>query len=74
MEKRYSRQQSRDVALQVLETAGTVAGRYASVSTEQRNRRGTRSNGSEFTIETLATYHVHELVHHLHDIGASLGD
>ena len=31
-------------------------------------RRGTRSNGSEFTVETLGRYHLHDVVHHLHDI------
>ena len=27
-----------------------------------------RSNGSEFTVESLGRYHLHDVVHHLHDV------
>jgi len=27
-----------------------------------------RSNGSEFTVETIAIYHLHDIVHHAHDV------
>jgi hypothetical protein len=33
----------------------------------------TRSNGDEFTVETLGRYHLHDVVHHLHDVGAGRG-
>lgn len=32
------------------------------------NRPGRRSNGSRFTIGTLAQYGLHDVVHHLHDV------
>lgn len=36
---------------------------------EQWHWRGIRSNGSEFTAETLGKYFVHDLLHHLWDVG-----
>jgi hypothetical protein len=27
-----------------------------------------RSNGSEFTIATISIYHLHDIVHHAHDV------
>ena len=35
-------------------------------------RTGRRSNGSVFTVETLGKYFLHDLVHHLHDVGRPL--
>lgn len=35
---------------------------------EDWERRGLRSNGSEFTVLTLAQYFLHDVVHHLHDV------
>ena len=32
------------------------------------DRRGTRSNGSVFTVESLGRYHLHDVVHHLWDV------
>ena len=37
---------------------------------EQWSRPGHRSDGVAFTVETLAQYLVHEVQHHLHDVGA----
>jgi len=31
---------------------------------------GARSNGDRFTVESLGSYHLHDVVHHLHDVGA----
>ena len=53
--------------------AGTVAGLYASVTPDQVERRGVRSNGDSFTTLTLGQYHLHDVVHHLHDIGCDVG-
>ena len=33
------------------------------------SRRGRRSNGSVFTVESLGRYHLHDVVHHLWDVG-----
>ena len=36
-------------------------------------RRGLRSDGSEFTVETLGRYHLHDVVHHLYDVRDAAG-
>ncbi|MGF9662929.1 hypothetical protein AAIH25_13785 [Arthrobacter crystallopoietes] len=43
---------------------------FAAVPREQWDRRGLRSNGSAFTVRTLGAYFAHDVVHHLHDVGA----
>ena len=34
------------------------------------SRPGRRSNGSVFTVDSLARYFLHDLAHHVHDVGA----
>ena len=46
-----------------------TAGLFAAVGPDQWQRPGTRSNGSQFTVATLAVYFLHDLEHHLHDVG-----
>jgi len=58
-----------EVELALIEGAGDCAGLYASVSPEQAPRRGLRSNGSVFTVESIGRYHLHDVVHHLWDVG-----
>ena len=54
-----------------LDTAGhAAASTYDAVRREQWGRTGRRSNGSQFTVETLSQYLLHDLVHHLHDVDA----
>ncbi len=69
IERDYPGQDPGEVAVALVEGAGAVAGIYASVTDATRGRRGTRSNGDEFTVESLGTYHLHDVVHHLHDVG-----
>lgn len=66
----YGTQDPTTVAVALIEAAGTVAGIYATVTDATRARRGLRSNGDEFTVESLGRYHLHDVVHHLHDVGA----
>ena len=66
----YGSQDAGAVAVALIEAAGTVAGIYASVVGAEKQRVGLRSNGDEFTVESLGTYHLHDVVHHLHDVGA----
>jgi SAM-dependent methyltransferase len=51
-------------------SAYAVGDLYASVPPLAWQRQGVRSNGSQFTIETLGRYHLHDVVHHLHDVRA----
>jgi hypothetical protein len=70
VESDYGSQDPTTVAVELIEAAGTIAGVYAGVAREDRQRRGTRSNGDVFTVESLGSYHLHDVVHHLHDVGA----
>ncbi|MCW2834042.1 MAG: Methyltransferase type 12 [Nocardioides sp.] len=67
---RYADQDPAEVDADLVEAAGHVAGVYATVTPEAAQRRGSRSNGSEFTVTTLGLYHLHDVVHHVHDVGA----
>ncbi len=66
----YGGQDPTTVAVDLVEAARGAAVLYASVTDETRGRRGLRSNGDEFTVESLGRYHLHDVVHHLHDVGA----
>jgi len=70
LERDYAAQDPAVVAVELVEAAGTVARIYASVTDATKDRRGLRSNGDEFTVESLGSYHLHDVVHHLHDVGA----
>lgn len=69
VESRYAEQDPAEVSVALVEAAADVAAVYAGVLDDQWQRPGTRSNGSVFTVETLGVYHLHDVVHHLHDIG-----
>ena len=43
---------------------------WTRVAEEDWSRPGLRSNGSRFTIDSLGRYFLHDLRHHLHDVGA----
>lgn len=45
-----------------------LAAAFAAVPESEWGRKGLRSNGSEFTVLTLAQYFLHDVVHHLHDV------
>ncbi|WP_338037421.1 DinB family protein [Nocardioides zeae] len=67
---RYDLDEPRQVAHDLAAASARVADRYAAVRPEDAGRRGIRSNGSAFTVTTLAQYHLHDVLHHLHDVGA----
>ena len=68
--ERYWEQQPAEVARQLGEEVGSTAAAFDEVSGTQWDRSGRRSNGSVFTVSTLATYFLHDVEHHLHDVGA----
>lgn len=56
-----------------LRSAGTsLAARFDTVSGAQWSRRGFRSDGSVFTVDSIARYLLHDPVHHLWDVGAEV--
>jgi SAM-dependent methyltransferase len=71
VEDRYDLQDPAVVGPQVVEAAEVVARQYdalAGADERTRGRRGVRSDGSVFTVDTLGRYHLHDLVHHAWDV------
>ncbi|MCW2765702.1 MAG: methyltransferase type 12 [Nocardioides sp.] len=64
----YAEQVPGIVTLELVAAAAAIADLYDTVPGDAWGRAGVRSNGSEFTIETLGRYHLHDVVHHLHDV------
>jgi hypothetical protein len=64
----YASQDAATVATELFDAATVVADTYANVPDDGWSRPGLRSNGSEFTIATISIYHLHDIVHHAHDV------
>ncbi|WAP51799.1 hypothetical protein OL239_19080 [Arthrobacter sp. ATA002] len=45
-----------------------AAAAFAAVEPSQLERRGLRSNGSAFTVDSLARYFLHDALHHVWDV------
>ena len=69
VEERYAEQDPMTVADELAEAAASVAQQYDAVTDEATWRRaGLRSDGSEFTVDTLGRYHLHDVAHHVWDV------
>ncbi|QAY63841.1 DinB family protein [Xylanimonas allomyrinae] len=66
----YAHQDPRVVARELVEAGESVATRFDVVGPGDLGRPGRRSNGSVFTVRTLGQYFLHDVAHHLHDVGA----
>jgi hypothetical protein len=64
----YASQDPATVATELFDAASIVADTYANVPADAWTRRGLRSNGSEFTVASIAIYHLHDIVHHAYDV------
>jgi DinB family protein len=64
---RYGEQDPAEVAAALRQAAFAIAGRFETVTGDQWQRTGSRSDGARFTVETFARYLVHDPVHHLYD-------
>lgn len=69
VEERYWEQDRRTVSGELVVAAEAAATAFSQVGTDDWLRRGFRSNGSEFTVESLGRYMLHDLYHHVWDIG-----
>ncbi len=70
VEQRYAEQDPQRVGYDLAVEAGKVADILDRVRDNQWTRAGRRSDGQTFTVEGLATYLFHDVVHHLHDVEA----
>jgi DinB superfamily len=68
IEDDYGSQDPAVVACELVDAAGVAAEAYEDVPPDAWSRRGLRSNGSEFTVASIAIYHLHDIVHHAHDV------
>ncbi len=71
VERHYGEQNPAVVAVELGRAAEALAERFEQVSGEQWQRTGARSDGARFTVHSLGRYFIHDVVHHLHDVGAS---
>jgi len=69
---RYSAQDPDTIAVELPAAAATLAARFAGVAGAEWDRTGYRSDGAEFTIDSFSRYFLHDIVHHLHDVGAPI--
>ena len=72
IEDRYDLQEASVVSAELREAGLALAQRFDSLVGEQWKRRGYRSDGSVFTVESIARYLMHDPVHHLWDVGAEV--
>ena len=68
VEQRYGEQDPEVVADELEAAALAFVARVRSLRPDQLDRRGFRSNGSEFTVVTLSQYFLHDVIHHLWDV------
>ena len=66
--ERYDLQDPAVVATELVAAAESVAAQYDAVPDDSWGRRGLRSNGTEFTVDSIGRYHLHDIVHHAHDV------
>ena len=68
VEKDYANADPALVSAELAAEGKQAAESFAAVRESEWDRKGLRSNGSEFTVLTLSRYFLHDLVHHLHDV------
>lgn len=71
LESRYDLADPAVVGPELLDAAAAAADLYESVPPGAWGRRGFRSNGSVFSIESIGRYHLHDVFHHLWDVRPS---
>ncbi|MFI6364075.1 DinB family protein [Nocardia sp. NPDC050630] len=64
----YDKQDPRKVAAELTEAAEVVARAFESVPEAALGNHARRSDGSVFTLESLAVYFLHDVIHHVHDV------
>jgi hypothetical protein len=73
VDDRYNEQDPAAVATELAAAAAALAATFDSVEGAAWQRRGSRSDGAEFTVETFGRYMIHDPIHHLHDVTGDMG-
>ena len=71
VEKRYWESDPAEVSREIAVAGEKAANAFEAVHDDEWQRPGRRSNGSVFTAGTLAVYFLHDVEHHLVDVGAA---
>lgn len=66
--ERYHLQDPASVAAELVAAAEANAAVWDTVTPDQHGRRGLRSDGAAFTVESFGRYFLHDPVHHLDDV------
>lgn len=68
VETDYANADPAEVSAELTAEGEQIAASFGRVPEDQWGRKGTRSNGSEFSVLTFSQYFLHDVVHHLHDV------
>ena len=68
VDKNYNAAEPRVVSTELVHQAEALASRFETVTGDQWNRTGYRSDGAAFTVDSFARYLIHDPVHHLWDV------
>ncbi|MFN8017857.1 MAG: DinB family protein [Acidimicrobiales bacterium] len=68
IEERYDEQDPATVIDALVANAAAMADRFDAVEGAQWQRRGRRSDGASFTVDTISRYLLHDPVHHIWDV------
>jgi hypothetical protein len=68
VEDRYDLQSPEVVAGEIESSGAEFASLYATVSGDQWDRPGLRSDGAAFTVDSFGRYYLHDLLHHIVDV------
>ena len=66
--ERYRELDPDDVADELTDAAAIFVASLQDVPVDQLQRRGRRSDGAAFTVETFGQYFLHDVIHHLWDV------
>ncbi|MDQ1582987.1 MAG: hypothetical protein QOF36_1041 [Microbacteriaceae bacterium] len=71
---RYNEQDPVTVGVELADAGEELAVAFEDVPADALGRTGLRSDGSAFTVESLALYFIHDPVHHLWDVTHAAGN
>jgi hypothetical protein len=69
VEGRYAEQDPAEVSVALAAAGAAIAARFDGVSGQQWERTATRSDGARFTTDSFGRYFLHDVEHHLYDVG-----
>ncbi|MFN8051467.1 MAG: DinB family protein [Acidimicrobiales bacterium] len=73
VEDDYASQDPAVVADELVAAAEVIAASFESLTPEQQLRQGRRSDGAQFTVESMTRYFLHDPVHHIWDVQQGYG-